>query len=77
PAIRDVSSTALSATRRDVLLGTAGSAATAGPKPLCEVPLHRLEALPGQVGGRFASVTASVNGQPVELMVDSGLSEGM
>mmetsp|Transcript_55498 Transcript_55498/g.180008 ORF Transcript_55498/g.180008 Transcript_55498/m.180008 type:complete len:406 (+) Transcript_55498:40-1257(+) len=80
-------SIALAATRRDLLLGSgaalssaSGDAPDAGKaagKPLCEMPLHRLAPVSGQVGGQFASVSASIQGEQVELMLDSGLSEGM
>ena len=65
----------LSALRRDVLLGTSGLLSEM--KPICEVPLHRLKPVEGQVGGQFVSISASIAGEAVELMLDSGLSEGM
>ena len=74
------SHTARSASRRDVLLGTAGAFSEAELeqlKPVCEVPLHRLKPVDGQVGGQFASVSAFIGGEPVELMLDTGLSEAM
>ncbi|CAK9039633.1 unnamed protein product [Durusdinium trenchii] len=69
---------ALSASRRDVLLGGALSQTELQKvKPICEVPLHRLKPVDGQVGGQFASISAVLGGESVELMLDTGLSEGM
>lgn len=75
PKRRDVATSAL---RRDVLIG--GALSQADPKdlkPICEVDLHRLTPVAGQVGGRFASISAVLGGEVVELMLDTGLSEGM
>ena len=52
---------ATSALRRDVLLGTSGALSQAEVqqlKPICEVPLHRLKPINGQLGGQFASISA-------------------
>lgn len=71
---------ATSALRRDVLLGTSGALSQAEVqqlKPICEVPLHRLKPINGQLGGQFASISAFLGGESVELMLDTGLSEGM
>lgn len=65
----------MSALRRDVILGTSGLLSEM--KPICEVPLHRLKPVEGQVGGQFVSISAFIAGEAVELMLDSGLSEGM
>ena len=65
----------MSALRRDVILGTSGLLSEL--KPICEVPLHRLKPVEGQVGGQFVSISAFIAGEAVELMLDSGLSEGM
>ena len=69
----------MTASRRDVLLGTSGalSGELEQLKPICEVPLHRLKPIEGQLGGQFASITAKLGGKSVELMLDTGLSEGM
>lgn len=71
---------AVSALRRDVILGTSGALSQAEVqqlKPVCEVPLHRLKPINGQLGGQFASISAFLGGESVELMLDTGLSEGM
>mmetsp|Transcript_48767 Transcript_48767/g.98316 ORF Transcript_48767/g.98316 Transcript_48767/m.98316 type:complete len:422 (-) Transcript_48767:30-1295(-) len=69
------------ASRRDVLLGGGAALSSDGagspPRPVCEMPLHRLQPSPGQVGGRFASVSALIKGEKAELMLDSGLTTGM
>ena len=59
-----------------MLLGTSGALSTS-MKPICEVPLHRLKPVTGQIGGQFATVSASIRGEKVELMLDTGLTEGM
>jgi len=68
--------TALSASRRDVLLGTGAGLAT-DTKPVCEVPMRRLSRVEGQVGGQFVSISATIQGEAVDLMLDSGLSEAL
>ncbi|CAE7229702.1 RAB6A [Symbiodinium natans] len=73
---RACDSTVLAASRRDVLLGTGAGLAT-DTKPVCEVPMRRLSRVQGQVGGQFVSIGAVIQGESVELMLDSGLSEAL
>ncbi|CAJ1422421.1 unnamed protein product [Effrenium voratum] len=76
--MQQIAQVEMSASRRDVMIGAALSQAELQQvKPICEVQLHRVKPVQGQVGGQFASISALLGGKSVELMLDTGLSEGM